>query len=66
MYRLIYFFATMLEESRRTLDNENGQTLVEYGLLAVLIAVVVLLMLTGLGQEVNNLFSTVNSSLPNP
>lgn len=44
-------------------DNEEGQTLVEYALILVLIAIVVLLMLAGLGGSVNNTFSTVNSAL---
>jgi pilus assembly protein Flp/PilA len=45
------------------LGNEEGQGLVEYALILVLIAIVVILMLTGLGQNVNDTFSTVNSAL---
>ncbi len=44
-------------------DDENGQALVEYALILVLIAIVVIAMLTGLGGSVNNTFSTVNSAL---
>jgi Flp pilus assembly pilin Flp len=43
--------------------SEKGQTLVEYGLLIVLIAVVVILMLTGTGEQVNSLYSKINSGL---
>ncbi len=46
-----------------TLKGENGQGLVEYGLLLVLIAVVVILMLKGTGQQVNSLYSRINSGL---
>jgi Flp pilus assembly pilin Flp len=45
---------------------EKGQTLVEYGLLVILIAIVVILILKGTGLQVNNLFSAVNSSVANP
>jgi len=47
----------------RFLCNEKGQTLVEYGLLVVLIAIVVILMLRGTGRQVNCLYSTINSGL---
>ncbi|HTP65055.1 MAG TPA: Flp family type IVb pilin [Geobacteraceae bacterium] len=43
--------------------SEKGQTLVEYALLLVLIAIVVILMLQGLGQSANNTYSKVNSAL---
>jgi len=45
------------------LYNEKGQTLVEYGLLVTLIAVALILMLKGTGQEVNNLWSGINSGI---
>jgi pilus assembly protein Flp/PilA len=44
--------------------NEEGQTLVEYALLLVLIALVVIAMLTGVGGKVNTTFSKINSALP--
>ena len=43
--------------------SEKGQTLVEYALLLVLIAIVVILMLRGTGRNVNNAFSKVNCAL---
>jgi pilus assembly protein Flp/PilA len=43
--------------------SEEGQALVEYALLLVLIALVVIVMLTGVGSNVNKTFSTINNSL---
>lgn len=45
------------------LKTEKGQTLVEYALLLVLIAIVVIAMLRGTGGNVNNAFSKINSAL---
>ena len=41
---------------------KKGQGLVEYALILVLIAIVVILILTFLGQRVNDTFSTVGSA----
>ncbi len=43
--------------------SEKGQTLVEYALLLVLIAIVVILMMQGTGKSVCNVYSKINSSL---
>jgi pilus assembly protein Flp/PilA len=48
------------------LRSEKGQTLVEYALLLVLIAIVVYLMLKGTGLEVNCVYSKINSALGAP
>ena len=50
----------------KVLSNKKGQTLVEYALLLVLIAIVVYLMLKGAGLQVNNVYSKINSALANP
>ena len=42
---------------------EEGQTLVEYGLLVSLIALVVIAVLTVLGNKVKNTFNAVNNNL---
>lgn len=42
---------------------KKGQGLVEYALILVLIAIVVILILTFLGNKVNNVFSQVGSGL---
>ncbi len=61
MEKLKVFY--MLEKAKDFFKNEEGQTLVEYALILVLIAIVVILMLTGMGKAVNNTFSEVNSAL---
>ncbi len=44
-------------------DDEEGQTLVEYGLLLALIAIVVIAALVVLGPIVSGIFNTVGNSL---
>ncbi|OIO89924.1 MAG: pilus assembly protein [Armatimonadetes bacterium CG2_30_59_28] len=48
---------------KRFVREEEGQTLVEYGLLVALIALVVIAILTLLGTKVRNLFVTVNQTI---
>jgi pilus assembly protein Flp/PilA len=43
--------------------NEKGQTLVEYALLLVLIAIVVIAIITAVGRSTCNVYSAVNSAL---
>jgi pilus assembly protein Flp/PilA len=50
----------------RILKNSRGQTLIEYGLLLVLIAVVVITAVTLVGERTSTSFSTVSSALPSP
>lgn len=45
------------------LKNEKGQGLVEYALILVLIAIVVIAALTILGHKTNNVFSTVGNAI---
>ena len=45
------------------LRSEKGQTLVEYALLLVFIAIVVYLMVKGTGKQVNCVYSQINSAL---
>jgi pilus assembly protein Flp/PilA len=52
---------TLLAQLRR--DDEEGQTLVEYGLLLALIAIVVIAALVVLGPIVSEIFDTVGDSL---
>lgn len=43
--------------------SESGQGMVEYALILVLIAVVVIAVLSQVGQKVNSTFSNINSGL---
>lgn len=45
------------------LRDEHGATMVEYGIMVALIAAVCIAVVTTLGQNVSNAFSTVNASL---
>ena len=45
------------------LKSEKGQTIVEYALLLVLIAIVVIAMVSGLGTQSNQSLSKVNNAL---
>ena len=42
---------------------EKGQGLVEYAIIVVFVAIVVIAIIRLLGPKVGNIFSTVNSSL---
>jgi pilus assembly protein Flp/PilA len=48
--------------SRRA-DGEDGQGMVEYAFILVLIALVTIAIVTILGKQTNNLFSNVNNGL---
>ncbi len=48
---------------KQFLQEEEGQTLVEYGLLISLIALVVIAVLTLLGGKINGVFTTANNSI---
>jgi Flp pilus assembly pilin Flp len=44
--------------------DEGGANLVEYMLLVVLIAVVVILVITGIGGELSNKYSNASAAIP--
>lgn len=44
----------------------EGQGLVEYALILVLIALVVIVVLRGVGTSTNNVYSAINSALKTP
>jgi len=44
--------------------NEEGQGLVEYALILVLVAVVVIVALTVLGPTIGQIFSNINDAFP--
>ena len=48
---------------KRFLKDESGATAIEYGLIAALIAVVIILAVTNLGTEVKDTFEDVTEGL---
>ena len=63
MKSLYEFFLMMYVKATTALRSEKGQTLVEYALLLVFIAILVYLMIKGTGQQVNCVYSQINSAL---
>jgi pilus assembly protein Flp/PilA len=58
---------TNLKEKMKALSKkELGATMVEYAIMVALIAIVAIAMIQGVGQSVNNTFSTLNSAMINP
>jgi pilus assembly protein Flp/PilA len=51
------------EFASRQLDREEGQGMVEYALILVLIAIVVIVILSTVGKRVNNVFSNISEGL---
>lgn len=47
------------------LKDRKGQTLVEYALLLALIAIIVIAVVTVLGQKTNNVYSTIGNKIGN-
>lgn len=58
---LQHFVSNLLSRIRR--DDEEGQTLVEYGLLLALIAIIVIVALLFLGPLVSGIFQEVGDTL---
>jgi pilus assembly protein Flp/PilA len=60
-------FTENIEERRKYpmlfAPKEKGQGLVEYALILVLVAIVVIAALTILGPKIGNVFSSINNSL---
>ena len=68
MARLVSTYSQLREAARRHLERvlsggQEGQGMVEYGLILVLIAVVVVLILSTVGKRLNNAFSNVSNAL---
>lgn len=49
---------------RAFLHDEEGATLLEYGMLVMLIAMISIVAVTAIGRKVSNGFSSANSQLP--
>jgi pilus assembly protein Flp/PilA len=48
---------------QRLMAEENGQTLIEYGLFLAFVAMMVIAILTVLGSKVRNMYVSANSGL---
>ena len=53
----------MLKKLMAKMQNEEGQGLVEYALIIVLVSIAVIVALTALGTSVSTVFSTIVTSL---
>jgi pilus assembly protein Flp/PilA len=60
---MVSMLAFVAGVKNRLTDEEKGATMVEYGLMVALIAVVVAVAATVLGQGIAKLFTDVNASL---
>ena len=54
----------MLNQVMNFLVDEEGATAIEYGLLAALIAAVIIVVVSQIGVKLNNAFTSVNTNLP--
>ncbi len=68
MTRLVSTYLRLRETARRHPERrlsrgQEGQGMTEYGLILVLIAVVVVLVLSTLGQHLNGTFSNVSNAI---
>ena len=55
----------LMQKMKGLTKKEQGATMVEYAIMVALIAIVAIAMIRGVGQSVNNTFSTINSELSN-
>jgi len=53
-----------LKMLRRLLRTEDGVTAIEYGLIAALVAVVIIVAVTTVGTELTRTFDTIATSFP--
>ena len=53
----------MLNNMLAMLRNDDGATMVEYGIMVALIAAVCIVLISTLGKNVSTAFSSVNSSI---
>jgi pilus assembly protein Flp/PilA len=59
MHMMTELYVKMLNRAK----SRKGQTLVEYGLILALVAIVVIAVLTILGNQLKNIFSQVTAAL---
>ena len=54
----------MLQMLKKFVQDDQGPTAVEYGLMVGLIAVAIILTVQALGQKLNTEFTSVNNAMP--
>ncbi|MDR6789623.1 pilus assembly protein Flp/PilA [Sphingomonas sp. BE138] len=54
-----------MQKIRSFLKNSKGATAIEYGLIAALIAVAAIAAMKGIGTQLNNTFSNVQTKMQN-
>jgi pilus assembly protein Flp/PilA len=54
----------MSKFTKRFLNDESGATAIEYGLIAALVAVVLVTALTALGNKLTGTFTGISAALP--
>jgi pilus assembly protein Flp/PilA len=63
LLQMMYFPTLSLPTAKVSMPRAKGQGLVEYALILVLVAVVVIAVLTLLGPAIGDVFSTINTEL---
>lgn len=53
----------MFDKIKTFARDESGATAIEYGLIAALVSVAAVVALQGLGSSLNNMFTTVSTTL---
>ena len=61
--KIIAMYVSLMEGFHRMKSSERGQTLVEYALILVLVAIVAIAAMTALGGKSGSKFSQVTSAL---
>jgi pilus assembly protein Flp/PilA len=54
---------TLLQKAKRFLADEVGSNAIEYGLIASLIAVAIIVAVTAVGTDLSALFTTISTEL---
>ena len=62
MERIEVYLAWLLSYGTRA-DDEEGQTMIEYGLIVALISIVAILTLTTVGGNIKDVFSSIAGKL---
>lgn len=57
---------TITQTMKQFIRDEDGVTAIEYGLIASLIAVVIIVSVSTVGNNLNNIFSYIGSKLTTP